>query len=155
MAASPLHIKSKAFSLEIIRACNKIRHILISSINTAKENLQKWNSLRISDCSNWMYPMSITIQHHYDLHLDRRSYFMKAKSNRIRRFLAFLTDEILYMIPCILFSSIIRFSFFAKFFILIPTIAVITFFVTFTLRDYLFSKRWLNGAILGEFKKKC
>ena len=36
MVDSPLLTKSKAFALEIIRICNEIKRILISSINTAK-----------------------------------------------------------------------------------------------------------------------
>ena len=37
MVDSPLLTKSKAFALEIIRVCNEIKRILISSINTAKK----------------------------------------------------------------------------------------------------------------------
>ena len=36
MAESPLLVKSKSFALDIIRICNEIKRILISSINTAK-----------------------------------------------------------------------------------------------------------------------
>jgi uncharacterized RDD family membrane protein YckC len=76
---------------------------------------------------------------------------MESKSNRMRRLLAFLIDLMLSYLPCVLSTAILQFSFLGNVAILIILIAVVTFFVTFILRDYLF-----NGRSIGKriFKLK-
>lgn len=70
---------------------------------------------------------------------------MENKGNRMRRLLAFLIDLILFYLPCVLSTAILQPPFLGNAAILIILIAVITFFVTFILRDYLF-----NGHSIGK-----
>lgn len=70
---------------------------------------------------------------------------MENKSNRTRRLLAFLTDFMVGYIPCVLATVALRLPFLGSISLLIVLIVVITFFVTFLLRDYLF-----NGRSIGK-----
>ena len=70
---------------------------------------------------------------------------MENKSNRTRRLLAFLIDLMLFYLPCVFSTAILQLAFLGNVAILIILIAVIAFFVTFILRDYLF-----NGRSIGK-----
>ena len=70
---------------------------------------------------------------------------MENKGNRMRRLLAFLIDLMLFYLPCVLSTAILQPPFLGNAAILIILIAVITFFVTIILRDYLF-----NGHSIGK-----
>lgn len=72
---------------------------------------------------------------------------MENKSNRMRRLLAFLIDLMLFYLPCVLSTAILQLSFLGSISILVILIAVISFFVTFILRDYLFRGRSIGKRI--------
>ena len=72
---------------------------------------------------------------------------MKNKNNRLRRLLAFLIDFMASYIPCVLSTFVLRLPFLGSISILIILIAVVSFFVTFLLRDYLFDGRSIGKRI--------
>lgn len=79
---------------------------------------------------------------------------MKIKSIRIRRIMAFLMDYVLLFLPCILLSTIAVLVFGDIISLFIACTALVTSFVCFILRDYIFNgrsigKRFYKLAVLG------
>lgn len=72
---------------------------------------------------------------------------MENKRNRMRRLLAFLSDLMVFCIPCVLIRFVLQLPFLSSFFIFIVVIAVIALIVTFVLRDYLFVGRSIGKRI--------